>query len=140
MHLLDSDTLSYLHAGHPRVVASLEALNDPEVGTTIVNKIEILRARHEFVLKASAGDQLLKAQHWLLVSESLLDRMLIVHFDIKAANYFDQLRNSRKLRRIGRADLLVASIALASEAVLVTRNTRHFAQVPNLRVINWVDA
>ena len=90
MHLLDSDTLSYLHAGHPRVVASLEALNDPEVGTTIVNKIEILH-RHEFVLKASAGDQLLEAQHWLLVSESLLDRTLIVHFDIKAANYFDRV-------------------------------------------------
>lgn len=114
MHLLDSDTLSYLHGGHPRVIARLAALDDPDVGTTIVNKIEILRARYEFVLKAANGEQLLKAQHWLLISESLLERILIVQFDVAAANVVDQLLSNRKLRRIGRADLLIASIALAN--------------------------
>ena len=140
MHLLDSDTLSYLHGGHARVIARLTALDDEVVGTTIVTKIEVLRARHEFVLKASSGDQLLKAQHWLLVSESLLDRTLIVRFDLVAARHFDRLQRDRKLRRIGRADLLIASIALANRATLVTRNLRHFQQIPNLRAINWVDA
>lgn len=140
MHLRDSDTLSHLHGGHPRVVARLAALDDPEVGTTIVTKIEVLRARYEFVLKAADGEQLLKAQHWLLTSEMLLERILIVQFDVAAANVFDQLLGNRKLRRIGHADLLIASIALANGATLVTRNMRHFQQVPNLIISNWVDS
>lgn len=39
MHLLDTDTLSHLHADHPHVIARLQALQDPIVGTTIVTKV-----------------------------------------------------------------------------------------------------
>jgi tRNA(fMet)-specific endonuclease VapC len=45
----------------------------------------------------------------------------------------------KTLRKIGRADLLISSIALTHRAVLVTRNIRHFRQVPDLKLINWVD-
>jgi tRNA(fMet)-specific endonuclease VapC len=41
MHLLDTDTLTYLHAGHRRVVRRLRELDDPDVGTTIITKIEL---------------------------------------------------------------------------------------------------
>lgn len=140
MHLLDTDTLTHLHAGHARVIANLRALDDPDAGTTIVTKIEILRARYDFVLKASDGNQLLRAQHWLEQSEQLLSGLLIVPFDSAAASQFDKLARTRKLRKIGRADLLIASIALANRATLVTRNTRHFQQVPNLNLVNWVDS
>ena len=40
---------------------------------------------------------------------------------------------------MGRADMLVASIALAHRATLVTRNLRHFSKVPDLATVNWVD-
>jgi tRNA(fMet)-specific endonuclease VapC len=36
MHLLDTDTLTYLHAGHSRVIQHLRGLDDPDVGTTII--------------------------------------------------------------------------------------------------------
>ncbi len=45
----------------------------------------------------------------------------------------------RKLRAIGRADLLIAAVALAHRSTMVTRNLRHFQQVPGLQVENWVD-
>jgi tRNA(fMet)-specific endonuclease VapC len=61
-------------------------------------------------------------------------------FDAAAAKEFDTLRQSRKLKRIGRVDLLIASITLANDATLVTRNLRHFRQVPNLKVVNWIDS
>jgi tRNA(fMet)-specific endonuclease VapC len=139
MHLLDTDTLTHLHAGHPLVAANLRALDDPDVGTTIVTKVEILRARYDFVLKASDGNQLLRAQHWLVQSEKLLADLMVVPIDPVAATQFDRLRQAKKLRKIGHADLLIASIVLANGATLVTRNLRHFNQVPNLSVVNWVD-
>ena len=43
MHILDTDTLTHLYAGRPKVIERLRALDDPVVGTTIVTKIEILR-------------------------------------------------------------------------------------------------
>jgi tRNA(fMet)-specific endonuclease VapC len=81
MHLLDSDTLSHLHSGHPRVLANVRAVDDADIGTTIVTKIEILRARYDFVLKAADGEQLLRAQRWLDASEERLSKLLVVGFD-----------------------------------------------------------
>jgi tRNA(fMet)-specific endonuclease VapC len=35
------------------------------------------------------------------------------------------------------ADILLAGIAVAHDAVLVTRNTRHFNRIPRLKLENW---
>ena len=59
--------------------------------------------------------------------------------DAGFAAEFDRLRSHKKLVKIGRSDLLIASIALAHQATLVTRNVRHFRQVPGLNVENWAD-
>jgi len=139
MHLLDTDTLTHLHAGHPRVIEHLRRLDDPEVGTTIITKIELLRGRFEFMLKAANGTELLRAHQLLARTEELLVQILVVSVDEAAATTFDRLRAVTRLRRIGRADLLIASIALAHRATLVTRNMRHFQQIPGLSVTNWVD-
>jgi tRNA(fMet)-specific endonuclease VapC len=139
MHLLDTDTLTYLHAGHPRVVERLRQLADPDVGTTIITKIELLRGRFDFVLKAADGSELLRAQQLLVRTEELLAQILILPMDEAAAVQFDRLRAIKRLRKIGRADLLISSIVLAHRATLVTRNVRHFKQVPGLSVTNWMD-
>jgi tRNA(fMet)-specific endonuclease VapC len=139
MHLLDTDTLTHLHAGHPNVVARLDRLDDPIVGTTIVTKVELLRGRIEFLLKAATGSETVRAQQLFQRTEELLAPLLILPFDLAAAAHFDRLRANRIARAIGRADLLVASIALANRATLVTRNLRHFRQIPALTLVNWVD-
>jgi tRNA(fMet)-specific endonuclease VapC len=139
MHLLDTDTLTHLHAGHPQVIAALRAVEDPVVGTTIITKSELLRGRIDFLLKAATGAELLRAQQWFTRTEELLAQILIVPFDETAATQFDQLRINKSYRKIGRADILIASIALANRATLVTRNTHHFRQVHGITVVNWVD-
>lgn len=136
MRLLDTDTLTHLHAGHPRVAAHLKKLDDPEVGTTVVTKIELLRGRMDRVLKASNGTDLLRAQYLLMRTEELLEQILVVPLDDAAVAQFDRLR---AISKIGRADLLIASITLAKRATLVTRNLRHFQKIPGLKVETWVD-
>lgn len=139
MHIFDTDTLTHLHAGHQRVVQRLRELDDPQVGTSIITKIELLRGRYEYMLKAATGAELLRAQNLLLRTEMLLGDLLIVPFDEHAAARFDQMRHTRRRREIGRADILIASIALAHQATLVRRNVRHFRSIPGLAVVNWVD-
>lgn len=139
MHLLDTDTLTHLYAGHPQVIKRLGEVPDSEVGTTVITKIELLRGRFDFVLKAATGTELLRAQRLLSRSEERLAQILVVPIDEAAIAQFDHLRSIKKLRKIGRADLLIASICLAHQATLVTRNTRHFRQTPGLSIVNWVD-
>ncbi|MGL4610182.1 MAG: type II toxin-antitoxin system VapC family toxin [Trueperaceae bacterium] len=137
MYLLDTDTLTHLYAGHPRVIANLQTLNDPLVTTTIITKAEMLRGRIAFLLKAASGSEVLRAQQLLQRTEALLEELFVIPFDERAVKEFDTLRHS--YRKIGHADLLIASITLANRATLVTRNLQHFRQISGLKVINWVD-
>jgi tRNA(fMet)-specific endonuclease VapC len=67
-------------------------------------------------------------------------RMLpIVPINALAAKQFAELLGNKKLKRIGRGDLLIASIALAVKARLITRNSRDFSLVPGLLWENWAD-
>ena len=139
MHLLDADTLTHLHARHPQVVERLSQCDDPEIGISIITKAEVLRARCEYLLKAADGEHVLRAQAWLEVSEALFRQLIIVPYDVAAVRELTRLQNHKAAKSIGRADLLVASVALANRATLVTRNLRHFRQVPGLDLENWVD-
>ena len=139
MHLLDTDTLTHLYAANPKVVERLRTVDDPDIGITIITKVEVLRGRIDYLLKAETGVELLKAQELLFRTEELLNKLLIVSMSQVAAEQFERLRATPKLRKIGRADLLIASITLANRAILVTRNLRHFRQIPGIQVMNWVD-
>lgn len=139
MYLLDTDTLTHLHSGNTNVINRLENLQDEEVAITIVTKLEILRGRIDYLLKAFSGSDLLKAQELFSRSETLLNQLPVILIDPNAANQFDRLQDISKFRKIGRSDLLIASIALANQAWLVTKNLRHFRQIPHLFLENWVD-
>jgi tRNA(fMet)-specific endonuclease VapC len=89
------------------------------------------------VLKAENSEKLLQAQQRLDESEQDLRRFTVLAIDDPAAIEFDRLRQNKKLKKIGRGDLLVAAIALANRATLVTRNRKDFDQIPGLAVEDW---
>jgi tRNA(fMet)-specific endonuclease VapC len=139
MYLLDTDTLTHLHAGNSNVVKQLNTVEDDLITITIITKIEVLRGRIDYVLKADTEEKLIKAQELLFRTEELLNQLPIIPINQLAADEFNRLRAISKLRKIGQADLLIASITLVNRAILVTRNLRHFQQIPGIKVVNWVD-
>lgn len=140
MFVLDTDTLPHLFLGHPRVTARRNSVPSPEIAITVISWIQALSGRFEFLLKAVTGDELLRAQGLLdLTWRSLASVALVLPIDDGAAREFDRLRENKKLKKIGRADLLIAAITLAERATLVTRNLKDFRQVPGLQVENWAD-
>ncbi len=138
MILLDSDSYTLHQYGQEKIVERCGTATEA-ASITIVTQIEVLRGRHDALLKAENGDRLLHAQRLLALTVQHLRQFPVVPFDDAAAAEFDRLRENKKLKKIGRGDLLIAAIALAHGATLVTRNLKDFRQVPGLQVENWAD-
>jgi len=59
----------------------------------------------------------------------------VLDFDERAATEYQRIRKSRP--RLATMDLKIAAIALANDALLLTRNTNDFLQVPGLKIDDW---
>jgi tRNA(fMet)-specific endonuclease VapC len=140
MFVLDSDTLTLLFLGHPRVTSRRQTVPSSEIAITVVSWIEALSGRFAFLMKAANGEELLRAQGLLdQTRRSLASVATVYPIDERAATEFDRLRQDKKIKKIGRADLLIAAITLANRATLVTRNLKDFRLVTGLQVENWAD-
>jgi tRNA(fMet)-specific endonuclease VapC len=139
MKILDTDTLTFFLGGRQQIVERFRQETD-EVATTVMNRIEILQGRFATLLTAADGAELRRAQQLLDETLAGLERIpKVISIDDATANEFDRLRQNKKLKKIGRADLLIAAIVLANRATLVTRNVKDFRQVPGLRIENWAE-
>ena len=137
MILLDTDTLTLLLQGDTRVQKRMRSA-ETDVATTVVTWMEVMQGRFRAIFTAADADQLEQASRRLQESASQLRSLPIVSINRAVAKQFALLAN-KKLKRIGRGDILIASIALAEKAMLVTRNARDFSLVPGLKWENWSD-
>jgi tRNA(fMet)-specific endonuclease VapC len=137
MHILDTDTVSELFQGDPKVMAHKAAAPPGTVLITVVTEIEQLRGRFQQVLTAAHAAQLMAAQRRLDQTKTFLASFTILPFEDAAAQQFERLLSDRKLRSMQRADLLIAAIALHHKATVVTRNVRDFQKITGLRIEDW---
>jgi len=138
MILLDTDTYTLHQLGHESVLERFAAASEV-ASITIITQIEVLRGRQEALFKAEDAPRILRAQQLLVATIQHMGEFQVVLLDDTAAAEFDRLRQIKGLKKIGRGDLLIASIALANRALLVTRNLKDFRKVPSLQIENWVD-
>jgi tRNA(fMet)-specific endonuclease VapC len=68
----------------------------------------------------------------------IIERARVLGYDRAAADIYDELRQTYP--RLGTMDLRIAAIAIAHDALLVTRNIADFGKVANLRVEDWTRA
>lgn len=66
----------------------------------------------------------------------------IVPFTQKEAKIYGELREhlAKSGTPIGSNDMLIAAVALAHDAVLVTHNTREFERIENLKLEDWTQS
>ncbi len=140
MIILDTDIFTHLTYGHANVVRHYEGIEEAEqLAVTSVTRMEVLRGRTASLLKAADEYELLAATKRLQMTEAALVDFLLLHVDEKAAGHFESLRTQKKLSKMKRPDVLIACIALAHDALLVTRNTKDFNKVAGLKLANWAD-
>ena len=133
MYLLDTDILSNLMRRAPAsaLVARLARVPPEDQFTSSVTLGELLYGAH----RSSRTAALLQR-----IDETLLPELPILPFDADAARRYGELRAKLERRGtpIGDADTRVASIALSRGLTVVTGNERHFQQVPELEIENWL--
>ena len=71
--------------------------------------------------------------------DSLLSTLVMLEFDTAAARRYAEARAYQLDigRPAGQADVFVAAVALANGQTLITRNPKHFADVPGLTVESY---
>lgn len=139
MILLDTDTVTHFSYGNANVRRKVEGVGDEQLAIAVVTRHEILRGRAESLLKAADEGELRKAAERFRQSEELLASFAAIGFDDNSIAHFGRLRKQKTLKKMGRADMLIACIALAHDVLLITRNTKDYKGVVGLRLANWVD-
>lgn len=134
MYLLDTDVLSNLMKRAPAssLVTRLARVQPEEQFTSSVTLGELLYGAH----RSSRIAALLQR-----IEETLVAELPVLPFDAAAARRYGELRAELERRgtSIGDADTRVAAIALSRGLAVVTGNERHFRQVPDLAVENWLE-
>ncbi len=135
MYLLDTDHLSVLERGGPqseRLRRRLQAVSPDEVAATVVSYEEQTRGWLTYIARSRSREEQVAAYAHLQRHLQVFCAIPLLAFDPAAAAIVQQLQQQRI--RIGTMDLKIASIALAQEASLLSRNVTDFQKVPGLRV------
>jgi tRNA(fMet)-specific endonuclease VapC len=123
MTIADTDVLiDYLSGAEPGAGRVSRAIEDGALHTTAITRFELLAGARTVRVQAGIRD--------------LLDLIRTLPLDETCADQAASIRRSleKSGASIGMADSLIAGIALAHNATLLTRNVKHFRRVEGLRL------
>ncbi|MCC7222011.1 MAG: type II toxin-antitoxin system VapC family toxin [Candidatus Contendobacter sp.] len=131
LHMLDTDTTSYLIKGRsPAIEAKLAALPPAMVCISVMTRAELLY-----------GLKRLPPEHPLhLAVHQFLKIARILPWDEDAADFYADIRHQLVStgQPIGEIDMMIAAHSLSAGAILVTNNLRHFQRITApLMLTNW---
>lgn len=135
LYVLDTDILTLFQAGHPAVLAHVQACSPEQLATTIISIEEELRGWYTKLRRAKKPNQIARAYQHLTDTVRFFSNLQLLSFTEPAIARYDELRKSHG--NIGKNDLRIAAIILEESAVLVTRNVRDFQEIPGLKVEDW---
>ena len=129
MYCLDSDVVIAHFRGDNSIKECLDPISSEELFVTPITLCELYRG--VFLSGNLEKDKLLV--------ERLLERVNVLNFDLPACEIFGKayksLKQSGKLTQ--ESDLMIASICISNNAILITRNKRHFENIQGLKIEEW---
>ena len=137
MLVLDTDHFSELERGSQagRRLGERLSLNSLDKALTIITVEEQMRGWLAEINRRREVEEQIGPYARLQRQVEAFTDWIILPWDADAAKLFVQFR--REGLRLGSMDLKIACIAIAHDALLLTRNEVDFAQVSGLRIENW---
>jgi tRNA(fMet)-specific endonuclease VapC len=136
--VLDTDHLSLLERGNPKIQGRLRQVDTSSVAITIVTAEEKVKGRLAAINSLSGVervDRLAVAYQALQSTIEDLQSLPILPFTDLARDRYRELLEQKI--RVGSHDLRIAAITLSVDGVLVTRNRRDFERVAGLQIADW---
>ncbi|MBX3287866.1 MAG: type II toxin-antitoxin system VapC family toxin [Acidobacteria bacterium] len=139
MIILDTDCVSLLQRENilkaSKLRENLGRFSVDEIFTTIITFEEQMRGWLAYINRDQSIEHQIFGYKKLHAALNDFKVANVLDFNEAAASFYKQLKADKV--RIGTMDLKIASIALANDAILVSRNLSDFEQVPSLRVQDW---
>ena len=131
LHMLDTDTASYIIKGRsPAIAAKLRTMVPAMLCISVITRAELLY-----------GLKRLPPEHRLQVAvRRFLKIVRVLSWDSQAADWYADIRHQllSSGQPIGELDMMIAAHSLSAGAVLVTNNQRHFERIQApLTLLNW---
>ena len=128
-YLIDTDIIIFALRGDKTVLAKFEENKTIPISISMITYAELV-----FGAKRSQNEQknMIRVNHIreIYPIEELNVGVMEVFADIKAKMY-------AKAIRIEDMDLFIAATAMYNDLTLVTNNTKHFENIPGLKLENW---
>lgn len=130
--MLDTNICIYIIKQQPAAV--LKRFLEYQIGDIGISSITLSELRYG-VAKSAYQEKNTKAL------DEFITPLEVVSFDEEAAHVYGEIRATLEKAGtpIGAMDMLIAAHAVSLEIPLVTNNTREFARVTSLNVIDWVN-
>jgi tRNA(fMet)-specific endonuclease VapC len=139
VYVLDTDHISEFYVWETeagvRLKARIQESSEPCV-TSIITVEETMRGWMAQIRRVRVPTRLVEPYRHLGELFAVFADWTILPWDERAVEEFEELRNLRI--RVASMDLMIAAITLAHDATLLTRNTRDFEKVPDLRFEDWL--
>jgi tRNA(fMet)-specific endonuclease VapC len=131
MVFLETDFLVGVIRKDQRAIAKLRKLVErgERLTTTPINAAELFKGAY---ISKHIDENLKKVR-------GLLSRLDLLEFNITASDIYGQITSEleRKGELVGEMDALIASIALAHNERIVTKNVKHFGRIKGLEIEEW---
>lgn len=130
MYCLDTNTIIYILQNKYNVADILVTKDADLIYSTIINYTELLYGAYNSTKVSSNLEQI----------NGFASNIKLLEFNIESAKLFaiEKARLKKLGKIIDNMDILIASICIASNATLVTDNTKHFSEFKDLKIENWV--
>lgn len=131
LYMLDTDTASYIiKARAPQLQAKLSSIEPSSLSISVMTRAELL-----------CGLKRLPPGHRLHAGvRQFLKIVRALPWDSEAADYYAEIRYQLAAagQLIGEMDMMIAAHSLATAAVLVTNNMRHYERIQAPLILeNW---
>jgi len=134
--LLDTDTITLVHYGHPLLAQRLGLHPDSDIAVAAISIQEQMRGWLARLNRLSTPPQLADWYDFLVNRMfPVWNRYVLLPFQVQAIMRFEHFKTLRL--NVGLMDLRIAAVAVEHGLTVVTRNQRDFNRVPGLVTEDW---
>jgi|688.fasta_scaffold48710_2 tRNA(fMet)-specific endonuclease VapC len=129
MYCLDTNIVIYYQNNNKKVVNKLLSVNEDDLCITHITRMELFYG----AFKSQ------RIQENLILQSTFCDEIEVVNSSKESDEIFGKIKSNLKKSGLitDDLDLIIASICLANDLTLVTKNTKHFENIQGLKLEDW---